>query len=478
MNPELTYKLRCPAQGCGGKLKLAAQTCDIIQYESGPVEEVREGVLNCPLCGRIYPIAGYVPSFEQLFSPGLKEEAEYWSKWYGSLWTKGHRGFFDARAPKSPLLAEGIETLDPSTLEGDEVAGLLAMLAGHPLVRDAKWVLDVGCGTGWSSLYLARRGRSVVAFDPSAANLRLAKEYAIEQGVYLEYVAAALGYLDFEPGIFDAVIALHAIHHVPDLDREMARLRDWLRDGGAIALDEHIRDNPTLAALRRQLDAWARNEIYPNARTLGDDFLLTLPQAPASTLEGAGSEEVIGAVLTNFTVESLDSRYVSLDPFSFIYYLWRGQDRAAYNYSAEVIARLYSFWTQLFPMGAEYVTLVARKGSATSSEQEALAHRALMLARQDVGSGQGDDPALAALKSEHALMHHELIQARLELEEARRIISALKQNVEELETWALGMERHTQEVEQWAHSLQRTLHARSKRASFVRRLLKAVKRET
>jgi SAM-dependent methyltransferase len=477
MNPELTYKLRCPAQWCGGKLNLAAQTCNIIRYVTGPMEEVRDGLLDCPSCGRFYPIAGYVPSFDQLFSPDLKEEADYWSRWYGSLWGHGYKGFFDSRAPRSPLLAEGIETLDPSTLEGKDVVGHLAMLENHPLVRDANDVLDMGCGTGWSSLYLARKGHSVVAFDPSAANMRLAKLYAIEQGVYIEYVAAGLGYLDFEQSTFDAAIGLHAIHHVPDLSREMARLRNWLREGGAIALDEHIRDNPTLAALGRQLDTWARKEIYPSARTLGDEFLQTLPQTPASAMEGAGCEEVIAAVLSNFTLESVHSRYVSLDFFSFIYYLWHGQDRVAYDHASEIVARLYSFWMELFPTGAEYVTLVASKGTQGGDSGSELAQRALMLARHDVGSRPGDGPALAALKSEHALLYHQLTQSRLELEDARRSIAMLEQNMEQLETWARGMERHTQEVEGWARTMQRALRARSKRTSLLTRLLRAVKRK-
>jgi SAM-dependent methyltransferase len=476
MNPELTYKLRCPAQWCGGKLNLAAQTCNIVHYDSGPLEEVREGLLDCPQCGRVYPIAGYVPSFDQLFSPDLKDEADYWSKWYGTLWARGYKGFFDSRAPKSPLLAEGIETQDPSTLEGKDLAGNLAVLADHPLLRDAKEVLDMGCGTGWSSLYLARKGHSVVAFDPSAANMRLAKLYAIEQGVYIEYVAAGLGYLDFQMGSFDAAVGLHAIHHVPGLRGELARLRDWLRGGGAIALDEHIRDNPTLAALGRQLDTWARREIYPSARTLGDEFLQALPQTPASTMEGVGCEEVIGAVLSNFTLESMQSRYVSLDFFSFIYYLCHGQDRSAYDHAAEIIGRLYSFWMELFPMGAEYVTLVASKGAAGGDSGSELAQRALMLARHDVGSRPGDGPALASLKSEHALLYHQLTQSKLELEEARRNIALLEQNVAELEGWARGIERHTNEVERWARTMQRALRARSKRVSLLTRLLKALKR--
>src|SRR5205085_8489958 len=134
-----------------------------------------------------------------------------------------------------------------------DLDGTHVTLAEHPLINGAERVLDVGCGCGWSSLYLARRGHKLVAFDPSVDNVRRAKLYAISKGEYIEYIGAALGYLSFRPGVFDAVFALHSIHHVPDLRNEVATLRGWLREGGAIAVDEHIQNDPTLIAVAREL---------------------------------------------------------------------------------------------------------------------------------------------------------------------------------------------------------------------------------
>jgi len=191
MRAEFVRELRCPARDClSGELRLEAIASQTLHYRTGPVDEVREGTVICGACGRAYPIEEYVLSFEQLFPEALREEARYWGKWYGFMWSQGHLGFFDLRAPMAPQIINGVEALDPSTLERKDLGDSHSMLANHPLIRGAEVVLDIGCGTGWSSLFLARRGHKVVPFDPSGENMRLAKRYAISQGEYIEYIGA------------------------------------------------------------------------------------------------------------------------------------------------------------------------------------------------------------------------------------------------------------------------------------------------
>ena len=68
-------------------------------------------------------------------------------------------------------------------------------------------------------------------------------------------------------------------------------------------------------------------------RTLPPDVLEGLPRAEPSAMEGAGSDDVIGAFLDNFEVEAFDGRYINLDSFSFLYYLSRLPDMAAITMS-------------------------------------------------------------------------------------------------------------------------------------------------
>ena len=402
MRAEFVRELQCPARDClSGELRLEAIASQTLHYKDGPVDEVREGRVVCGACGRAYPIEEYVLSFEQLFPETLREEARYWGKWYGFMWSQGHLGFFDLRAPMAPQIINGVEALDPSTLERKDLGGSHSMLAGHPLIRGAEVVLDIGCGTGWSSLFLARRGHKVVAFDPSVENMRLAKRYAISQGEYIEYIGAGLGFLSFQPNTFDAIFALHSIHHVPRLGEEMAIVREWLQEGGGIAVDEHIRHNPVMEALAGRLHEWAQTEVFPKVRTLDIEELHSrLPRAPQSTLEDAGSEDVISSIVDNFVLESVSTRYVSLDSFSFVYYLDREMDVKSYYISAGVLDRIYRFFQEAFPDGTEYVAMVGRREDGALGMPNELADRALKLTTgleegyQDAASLSAAIPAL------------------------------------------------------------------------------------
>ncbi|HEX9988558.1 MAG TPA: methyltransferase domain-containing protein [Chloroflexia bacterium] len=471
MNADLVNKLCCPAPGCQAEeLLLRAHCTETIQYSIGPIEEVKSGEIICGACGREYPIIEYVPQFDALFPPALKEEAEYWDRWYGFTWERGYLGFFDLRAPRAPLISEGIEALDPSSLMGLDLGGSHTELAEHPLVKGARDVLDIGCGTGWSSLDLARRGHNVVGFDPCVSNMRRAKRYAISQGEYIEYMAAALGYLTFKPDTFDALFALHSIHHVPDLRQAMSSARTWLREGGAIAVDEHIQNNPMLLTIQGAMQAWAQTEVYPQARTLSPEELRGLPAAEASILEDAGSHEVIEAMLENFVLESFSSRYVSLDFFSFNYYLSRDRDMRAYHYSADVLHRFFSLLLEAYPEGAEYVSMVARKGERPDMELSEVAAQAMRLAgdRTSMVEAYAGAPGVSMLKAERALLKRELAAAQAAIDHTQEdmafmhtAINSLRADIERLNGIIATKNSHIEHLENVIHRQEGVLKAQA-----------------
>jgi hypothetical protein len=74
---------------------------------------------HCLKCGHAYPIEGNVPSFEGLFRGDLLEEAANWSRWYSFWWDRGHLGFCDLNDHRAPLITQGIEVLDPGSVQRD-----------------------------------------------------------------------------------------------------------------------------------------------------------------------------------------------------------------------------------------------------------------------------------------------------------------------------------------------------------------------
>jgi len=104
-------------------------------------------------------------------------------------------------------------------------------------------ILDAGCGTGYLSRELTRRGASVLGVDFSPAMVEIARERAAEQGLAIEQgVASVSGLfegdnaLPVEPASFDLAVANYVLMDLPDLKGAMDSLAQALRPGGVAVL--------------------------------------------------------------------------------------------------------------------------------------------------------------------------------------------------------------------------------------------------
>jgi 2-polyprenyl-6-hydroxyphenyl methylase/3-demethylubiquinone-9 3-methyltransferase len=130
--------------------------------------------------------------------------------------------WWDPRGPMAPLHA-----MNPARMGW--IAGRLGPLEG---LR----VLDVGCGAGLASEWLARRGARVTGLDAAGAALEAARAHAAAAGVAVDYREGTPETLG-ETG-FDAVLALEVIEHVPPSERPgfLAALARAARPGGWVIL--------------------------------------------------------------------------------------------------------------------------------------------------------------------------------------------------------------------------------------------------
>lgn len=98
-------------------------------------------------------------------------------------------------------------------------------------------VLDFGCGDGYLSYWLARKGHRVIGCDISLTSLRLAKDQINKQNdsINIRFVRSSEN-LPFPKEIFDFVVLADVIEHIPQPHEVLFNLYQVLKPGGKLLL--------------------------------------------------------------------------------------------------------------------------------------------------------------------------------------------------------------------------------------------------
>jgi cyclopropane fatty-acyl-phospholipid synthase-like methyltransferase len=98
--------------------------------------------------------------------------------------------------------------------------------------------LDLGCGTGTHSIYLAQHGWKVVGVDFSPKAIALAREKANHAGVNIDFRIADVSRIDGLVGPFDFALDVGCFHglDVAGQARYVAQLTRLMRSGGKFLL--------------------------------------------------------------------------------------------------------------------------------------------------------------------------------------------------------------------------------------------------
>jgi SAM-dependent methyltransferase len=95
-------------------------------------------------------------------------------------------------------------------------------------------ILDVGCGTGRHTAYLANRGGDVVGVDQSPEMLAR----AVTKHDVSELCQAVVTELPFADGAYDAALCALVLAHFPDLGQPLAELTRVVRPGGTLLISD------------------------------------------------------------------------------------------------------------------------------------------------------------------------------------------------------------------------------------------------
>ncbi len=134
--------------------------------------------------------------------------------------------------------------------------------------------LDLGCGEGADSVWLAERGWNVVAVDISETALGRAREAASSRGVSdrIEFVALDLSD-GFPDGEFD-LISAQFLHSTVRLDRTtiLARAARAIRPGGLLVIVDHGSGPPWPSKLDHHHEFPSAEEVVAGLNLADEEY--------------------------------------------------------------------------------------------------------------------------------------------------------------------------------------------------------------
>lgn len=108
---------------------------------------------------------------------------------------------------------------------------LLSNLVDYSELKGKK-VLDIACGTGWTTEQFIRAGADVTAIDLTPKAVELTKRRLAMYGLEARVLEADAEHLPFEDNNFDYVMAWGCLMHTPDTEQAIREIYRVLKPGG------------------------------------------------------------------------------------------------------------------------------------------------------------------------------------------------------------------------------------------------------
>jgi ubiquinone/menaquinone biosynthesis C-methylase UbiE len=153
-------------------------------------------------------------------------------------------------------------------------------------------ILEVGCGTGFMSLELARMGHDVVGIDSNQKIIRIARR-TMETDPYnkirgrLRYDVADFNKWSDAPGTYDVVLFSRVLHDLPHPRSILGRAHRFLENGGRVVCLEYAYD---------RMDRRAATWLYQIRRALELTgwYSSQLPEDPEEGVQSILRENLYG----------------------------------------------------------------------------------------------------------------------------------------------------------------------------------------
>jgi cyclopropane-fatty-acyl-phospholipid synthase len=166
---------------------------------------------------------------------------------------------------------EGVTTLDAAE------AAALATTCERTGLQDGQDVLELGCGWGSLTLWMAQRypGSRITALSNSHSQRAHIEAEAKRRGlVNVTVITRDFNAFEGEPARFDRVVSVEMFEHLRNWGEAFRRVAGWLRPGGRFFMHVFAHRSTPYAFVERDETDWMSRHFFSGGMMPADDMAL------------------------------------------------------------------------------------------------------------------------------------------------------------------------------------------------------------